>query len=138
LVPLLPHQLWVLEMYQATKGVFKDQLQQEAAAAALPLLHAGADGWTSKISKAKFLGVRVQYVTADWRLATNLLSVKQFRPAQTVTALQQLSDVQHVYFQQVSFSLSVSNSCWSCAMLISCPTGVLTSDSSPNLLEQAG
>jgi hypothetical protein len=89
-------------MYHATKNVFNKDLSLTVEAAPLPVMHMGADGWTSKISKGKFLGVRVSYVNVAWQLKSHLLAVTLFRPDQQATKGQQLSDVQLTYVKQVS------------------------------------
>jgi hypothetical protein len=88
-------------MYHATKDTFKEKLAG-VARAPLPLLHLGADGWTSKISKDKFLGVRATFVLDGFKgFASCLLAVKHFRPDKQATAGQQSSDVQLAYIKQV-------------------------------------
>ncbi|CAM9758774.1 unnamed protein product [Pylaiella littoralis] len=76
----------VVEMYDAVKNVQRRRLKAQKETSPLPWLHVSLDLWTARASGAKYIGVRGNWMTEDFRIESHLLAVKEFKPGKNVSA----------------------------------------------------
>ncbi|KAI9907993.1 hypothetical protein PsorP6_003312 [Peronosclerospora sorghi] len=83
----------LVEQYHSTRCRFKERKANVIGSSSIPVIHLNLDLWTSKVSKEKYVGVRIYFIDIYWVLNSYILAINCFAPSSDVIKGKRFSEI---------------------------------------------
>ncbi|KAI9908451.1 hypothetical protein PsorP6_004599 [Peronosclerospora sorghi] len=67
----------------------------------IPVIHLNLDLWTSKVSKEKYVGVRIYFIDIYWGLNSYILAINPFAPSSDVIKGNRFSEILQMWLRDI-------------------------------------
>ncbi|KAI9914438.1 hypothetical protein PsorP6_006988 [Peronosclerospora sorghi] len=91
----------LVELYHSTRCRFKERIANVIGSSAIPVIHLNLDLWTSKVSKEKYVGVRIYFMDIYWGLNTYILAINRFAPSSDVIKGNRFSEILQMWLRDI-------------------------------------
>ncbi|KAI9906760.1 hypothetical protein PsorP6_004322 [Peronosclerospora sorghi] len=85
--------------------------KENPRSSAIPVVHLNLGLWTSKVSKEKYVGVRIYFIDIYWGLKSYILAIKRFDPSSDLIKGNRLSDILQMWLRDIlaEFGIRITN-----------------------------
>ncbi|PXF43096.1 hypothetical protein BWQ96_07182 [Gracilariopsis chorda] len=98
----------VVKIYIGTTSSLMKKLRKEISVTPLAFLHINVNLWTSRLSKDRFFGIQLFYVSREWEVKAVLLAVRHFCPSGNLLPGRSLSDILQLWTNKIILEFNVS------------------------------